>query len=108
MFRNITIVGLGALGVIISFAYFIPSTLELGFVGAWASAFVESSAFSVGLHWDLIFSDLIVIAMAIFDRERLGKRYMFGTVAMGLSLGVCAALAVYALGCHRTPEGTPA
>lgn len=47
MFRKATIVGLGLLGVVVSFAYFIPSTLELGFVGAWASAF--KSAGSIGI-----------------------------------------------------------
>lgn len=39
-------------------------------------------------HWDLIFSDLIVFAMAFADRDRLGKGYLVGTIAMGLTLGV--------------------
>jgi hypothetical protein len=97
---NAVISILAALGVIVSWAHFIPGTLELGFLGGWRSAFL-SPAFSVGLHWDLIFSDLIVFAMAIADRDRLGRRYLAGTIAMGLTLGVCAALAVYAVGCRR-------
>ncbi len=100
MSRNGLIIILAALGVIVSWAYFIPGVLELGFIGGWQSAFT-SPAFSVGLHWDLIFSDLIVFAMAFADRDRLGKGYLVGTIAMGLTLGVCAALAVYAVGCRR-------
>lgn len=100
MNRNGPIIILAVLGVIVSWAYFIPTCLDLGFIGGWQSAFT-SAAFSVGLHWDLIFSDLIVFALAIADRDRLGKGYLFGTIAMGLTLGVCAALAVYAVGCRR-------
>lgn len=93
-------IALATLGVIVSFAYFIPATLELGFIGGWASAFT-APAFSVGLTWDLIFTDLIVFAMATVDRDRLGRGYFAGTIVMGFTLGVCAALAVYAVGMRR-------
>ena len=88
---------LALLGVLVSYAYFVPSTLEHGFLGSWAGAF-RSHPFSVGLHWDLVFSDLIVISIAVFDRERIGRRYMLATIAMGCTLGACAALGVYWLG----------
>lgn len=104
MNRNGPIIILAALGVVVSWAYFVPATFELGFIGGWRSAFT-SPAFSVGLHWDLIFTDLIVFAMAFADRDRLGRGYLVGTVAMGLTLGVCAALAVYAVGCRRRDLG---
>lgn len=104
MSRNAPIIILAAVGVIVSWAYFIPSALELGYIGGWRSAFT-SPAFSVGLHWDLVFCDLIVFAMAFADRDRLGKGYLVGTIAMGLTLGVCAALAVYAVGSRRPVSG---
>ena len=91
------VVLLGLAGVLISYAYFIPSTLEYGFLESWAAAFA-SHPHSLGLHWDLIFSDLIVISLAVIERERIGTRSMLGTIAMGLTLGVCAAIPVYWLG----------
>lgn len=93
-------VALAVLGVLVSFAYFIPATLELGFLGAWASAF-SAPPFSVGLTWDLIFTDLIVFALAFADRQRIGRNGLAGTIIMGLTFGVCAALAVYAVASRR-------
>lgn len=107
MQRNGAYIASATLGVVVSFAYFIPATLELGFIGGWASAFT-APALGIGLTWDLIFTDLIVFAMAIADRERLGRNYVTGTIAMGLTLGVCAALAVYAVGMRRPSETTGA
>ncbi len=99
MNRTIIVI-LAVLGVVVSWVYFVPITLELGLIEAWASAF-RSSAFSVGLHWDLIFTDLIVFAMAVVQRRRLGTGYLAGTIFMGLTLGVCAALGTYWFGLTR-------
>ena len=98
--QSVFVVSLGVLGVVVSWAYFVPSTLTYGFVESWVAAF-NSHPFSVGLHWDLVFTDLIVFAIAVFDRERLGTRVVIATIAMGCTLGVCAALPVYWLGLQR-------
>ena len=101
--HRICILILALLGVIVSWVYFVPITLEVGFLEAWASAF-QSSPFSIGLHWDLIFTDLIVFTMAIARRRELGRGYVVGTMVMGLTLGVCAALATYWFGLKGRPQ----
>ena len=95
------VIALGVIGVLVSWAYFIPATLEYGFFESWAAAFA-SHPHSVGLHWDLVLSLVIVISIALLDRRRLGTKYVVGTIAMGCVLGVCAALPVYWIGLRRS------
>lgn len=101
MKQNGIYITLAVLGVVVSFAYFVPATLDLGFVGAWRSAFEGAPAFGLGLTWDLIFTDLIVFAMAFAQRQRLGRGFFGGIIGLGIVLGVCAALAAYAVGMRR-------
>lgn len=101
--ENWIVAGLGALGVLVSWTYFVASTSTHGFVDSWIAAFT-GHPFSAGLHWDLVFSLLIVCALAVFDRRRLGGRFVVATLVMGCILGVCAALAVYWIGLQRARQ----
>ena len=94
------VIALGVAGVVVSWAYFLSSTAEHGFVASWMGAFT-SHPFSQGLHWDLVFSDLVIITIAVLERERIGWRFVVGTIAAGIVLGVCAAIPVYWIGARR-------
>jgi len=98
--RNIAIITLGALGVITSWALFVPSAIDRGFIASWVAAFT-ADPFGLGLHLDLVFSAALMVTIAALDRDRLGPRYAIGTVVMACVFGVCAAIAVYWIGLRR-------
>lgn len=101
---EMVVIALGLIGVVISWFYFVPTTLENGYFASWAAAF-SSHPFSLGLHWDLVFSDAAIMAIAIIERKRIGTPYMVGTIVMGLTLGVCAAIPTYWIGSRRASQG---
>lgn len=87
---------LGIAGVVVSYAKFIEWNVVNGLhlIEPWREA-MTASIFGAGLHWDLIFSLAIVLAIAWADRRRLGGRWALAVAALGCTLGVCAALALY-------------
>ena len=86
---------LGISGWLISYAMFGKwlAANDGGFFGGWVDAFT-SSDFSTGLHLDLVFCSVMMIALAIYDRRRLGGRWAAGVVA-ALCLSVSMSLAIY-------------
>lgn len=98
MKSKVIIGALGALGVVVSYAFFIQWMLEHSFspLAGFEEA-MAASVFGAGLHWDLTFSLGILAAMAIADR-RLSRRWTAASIAAGCVLGVCAGLALYWVG----------
>ncbi len=92
--QDVLIAGLGLIGVLISWVYFTHSTFEYGYVESWVAAF-QSHPFSVGLHWDLVLSDVIILTIAFLERERLGTRAFLLMLPMCFVFGVCAAIPTY-------------
>ena len=92
--HDAVVAGLGLIGVVVSWAYFVPSTLEHGFLESWAAAFT-SHPFSQGLHWDLVMSDAAILTIAFVDRKKIGNGALLLTILMGVVFGVCAAIPAY-------------
>ena len=69
------------------------------FLGGWATAFAASD-FSVGFHTDLVFVSFMLIALAIFDRRRLGAKWT-AAVLLSLALSASMSLACYLVGSWR-------
>lgn len=103
--KTAVIVTLGALGWLISYAYFLKwlGEHQWDFFGGWREAF-SSSDFATGLLLDLVLTSAMLIALAIFERERLGPRWT-AAVILSLALSVSVSLTLYLLAVWlRRPE----
>lgn len=97
---------LGIAGWVLSYVMFTKWLAEHGgdFFGGWVEAFTTSD-FSTGLHVDLVLCSFMMIALAIYDRRRLGRKWMAG-VLVALAASVSMSLAVYLVGIWRSDEQT--
>lgn len=89
---------LGVLGWLVSYAFFMVWLNANGwdFFGGWAEAFTASD-FATGLLLDLVFVTFMMVALAVFDRKRLGPRWTTAVLA-SLTLSVSMSLACYLMG----------
>lgn len=103
MSKSTAIWSLGVAGWLASWALFANwlSEHDADFFGGWAEAFT-SSDFSTGLHLDLVLCTLMMLALAAYDRRRLGRAWTAAVVA-SLALSVSMSLAVYLVGTWRSP-----
>ncbi|MCU0671955.1 MAG: DUF2834 domain-containing protein [Myxococcota bacterium] len=69
-------------------------------VGGWVEAFTVSD-FATGLLFDLVATTFMMVAVAIFERDRLGPRWTAAVVGT-LALSVSVSLAVYLVGRWRS------
>lgn len=95
MIRSVTMWTLGFLGWVLSYAMFVKWLVanRWDFFGGWAEAFT-SSDFATGLLIDLVLVTLMMVALAVFDRRRLGTRWTVAVLA-SVSLSVSMSLAIY-------------
>ncbi len=95
MIRPVTLWTLGFLGWLLSYAMFLKWLIanRWDFFGGWAEAFT-SSDFATGLIVDLVLVTLMMVALAVLDRKRLGPRWTAAVLA-SLSLSVSMSLAIY-------------
>ncbi|MBV1859622.1 MAG: DUF2834 domain-containing protein [Nannocystaceae bacterium] len=93
---------LGFLGWAASYALFARwlAAHEWDFFGGWAEAFAASD-FATGLLSDLVVVTIMMLAVAIWERRRLGPRWTAAILAC-LCLSVSMSLAVYLIGMWRT------
>lgn len=93
---------LGVLGWVVSYALFLKwlAEHEWDFFGGWREAFTASD-FATGLLSDLVVVTAIMIALAIWDRKRLGPRWTIAVIA-SLGLSVSMSLAIYLVGIARS------
>lgn len=97
MLRNATIATLGLLGWLVSYAFFFDWLVANGgdFFGGWVEAFT-ASGFGTGLLSDLVAVTLMCMAVAWWERRRIGGRWALAMVA-SLGLSVSVSLAIYLL-----------
>lgn len=95
--RALAIAALGLLGWLVSYAFFVDWLLdhELAFWDGWVEAFT-TSGFATGLLSDLVVVTLMMVAIAGFERRRIGSRWALAMVA-SLGLSVSVSLAIYLL-----------
>lgn len=105
MSRTIATWFLGVLGWVVSYAFFTKWLLEheWDFFGGWREAFTASD-FATGLLSDLVVVTVMMVALAIWDRKRLGPKWTIAVVA-SLGLSVSISLAIYLVGIARA--GSP-
>jgi len=104
---NVTWV-LGIVGWVVSFAMFFRwlGAHDWDFFGGWVDAFTASD-FATGLLLDLVTVTVMMVAVAVWDRRRLGPRGTAAVIAC-LSLSVSMSLAVYLARLWQLQRGTPA
>jgi hypothetical protein len=98
---------LGVLGWVLSYALFVKWLNANGwdFFGGWYEAFTASD-FATGLLVDLVVTSTMLIAAAIWDRDRLGTKWTVA-VLLSLCLSVSMALAIYLVGMWRSADAAP-
>ena len=101
--RNRATLALGIAGWILSWILFLIWLLdhEWRFFSAWAEAFTASD-FATGLLLDLVVVTVMMVAVALWDRRRLGPRWTFAIIA-SLALSVSVSLALYLVAISRAP-----
>ncbi|HBP18547.1 MAG TPA: hypothetical protein DEA08_12280 [Planctomycetes bacterium] len=110
--KTAVIVTLGVLGWLISYAFFFKwlGEHQWAFFGGWYEAFT-SSDFATGLLMDLVLTTAMLVALAIFERERLGPRWT-AAVILSLALSVSISLTLYLVATwlrrRDEPGGAPA
>lgn len=89
---------LGVAGWIGSWVFFAMWLVEndWGFVRGWVAAFTTCD-FSTGLHLDLLVVSLMLVVLALFDRDTLGRGWTFAVIA-SLAISVSMSLAFYVVG----------
>ena len=99
--RTIVIWTLGILGWLASYVMFFKwmAVNEWDFFGGWAEAF-SISDFGLGFHLDLVAVTFMVVALALYDRAKLGALWTAAVIA-SLGLSVSIALAIYLAGIWR-------
>ena len=107
MQRTIATWSLGVLGWVVSYALFTKWLVEheWAFFEGWREAFTASD-FATGLLSDLVVVTLMMIALAIWDRKRLGPKWTLAVVA-SLGLSVSMSLAIYLVGIARQTQSEP-
>jgi len=102
MHRTIVTWFLGVLGWVVSYAFFTKWLVEheWGFFEGWREAFTASD-FATGLLSDLVVVTLMMIALALWDRKRLGPKWTVAVIA-SLGLSVSMSLAIYLVGVARS------
>ena len=95
---------LGILGWIASYAMFGVWLDANGWdlFGGWAEAFTTSD-FATGLLFDLVATTFMMVAVAIFERRRLGPRWTAAVLGT-LTLSVSVSLAVYLVARWRSEK----
>lgn len=93
--RSAVIAALGLLGWLVSYAFFVSwlGDHDWDLAGGWVEAFT-ASRFATGLLADLVAVTLMVVAVAWFERARIGTGWAIAMVA-SLSLSVSVPLAIY-------------
>lgn len=106
MNRTIATWCLGVLGWVVSYAFFTKWLVEheWDFFGGWVVAF-SANDFATGLLSDLVVVTLMMIALAIWDRKRLGPKWTIAVIA-SLGLSVSISLAIYLVGIARHSADT--
>lgn len=99
---------LGLLGWFVSYAFFLSwlNAHEWAFFEGWKAAFTANH-FATGLLSDLVVVTVMLIALALWERRRLGARWTFAVIA-SLALSVSMSLAIYLVACWRLREGAHA
>ncbi len=92
--KNIILI-LGILGWLLSYFLFTKWLIANGwdFFGGWHEAFT-SSDFATGLLLDLVVVTIMMIVIALWERERLGVKWTTAIIA-SLALSVSVSLALY-------------
>ena len=97
--KTAVIVTLGILGWVISWLLFYRwlGEHQWDFFGGWREAFTASD-FATGLIMDLVLTSAMLIALALFERERLGPRWT-AAVILSLAISVSISLTLYLVAC---------
>ena len=97
MARNVVIAALGLLGWVVSYAFFYEWLAGSGWdlLGGWRDAFTAST-FGTGLLLDLVAVTGMMVAVAVFERRRIGTGWALAMV-LSLSLSASVSLAIYLL-----------
>ena len=108
MSRSAAVWSLGILGWALSYALFLRWLANNGWdlPGGWVEAFT-SSDFATGLLLDLVVVSVMLIAVAVWDRRRIGAGWTAAVIA-SLALSASMALAIYLVAIARASQRPPA
>ena len=97
---------LGVIGWVLSWFFFAKWLFanEWDYVGGWVEAFT-ASIFATGLLVDLVVTSLMLVALALWDRRRIGSRWA-AAVILTLGLSVSVSLAVYIVALLRAAQSS--
>ena len=102
--RTVTTWILGLVGWGVSYALFLRWLLanRWDFWGGWVEAFTASD-FATGLLSDLVTVTIMMVAVALWDRRRLGPKWTLAVLA-ALALSVSMSLTIYLVAINRERE----